>query len=308
MRVVGGKDRRGRRLLEDRTDRRRFGELTDGHRQRQRGRPGRRVLRRDDGPLVLLVGGPTMLSWPDALCERLAAGGRRVVRYDLRDSGESTTADQEAPSYTLRDPAVDAAALAAALGDGPAHLAGIGVGGWVARVAALDHPGAFSALTLAGTRPVAPGKPDADLPDHDQATMKRLLTRPRPDWSDREAVAEFAAAGAEILGEDPVAARALVTRIWDRTPSTAAPIQMANQLRMVFTKLDCKPRWRERLPEIGLPTLVVHGRRDRFFPVGNGEAIAREIPGARLLVLEEAGTAMPAATAGDVAEAMLALG
>jgi pimeloyl-ACP methyl ester carboxylesterase len=35
------------------------------------------------------------------------------------------------------------------------------------------------------------------------------------------------------------------------------------------------------------PALVVHGRRDRFFPVGNGEAIAREISGARLLVLKE---------------------
>src|SRR6266480_3234694 len=40
-----------------------------------------------DAPLVLLAGGATMLSWPDALCERLAAGGRRVVRYDLRDGG-----------------------------------------------------------------------------------------------------------------------------------------------------------------------------------------------------------------------------
>jgi hypothetical protein len=47
----------------------------------------------------------------------------------------------------------------------------------VAQVAALDHPGAFSALTLAGTRAVAPGKPDDDLPDHDKATMKRLFTR-----------------------------------------------------------------------------------------------------------------------------------
>ncbi len=55
---------------------------------------------------------------------------------------------------------------------------------------------------------------------------------------------------------------------------------MANQMGMVFSKLDCKPRWRERLPEIEVPTLVVHGRRDPFFPVGNGEAIAREIQGA----------------------------
>ena len=77
---------------------------------------------------------------------------------------------------------------------------------------------------------------------------------------------------------------------------------------MVFSKLDCKPRWRERLPQIEVPTLVVHGRSDLFFPVGNGEAIARGIPGARLLVLEEAATAIPGGAAGEVAEAMLALG
>ncbi|MFJ8810059.1 alpha/beta fold hydrolase [Streptomyces sp. NPDC102490] len=261
----------------------------------------------DDAPLVLLAGGTTMLSWPDALCERLAAGGRRVVRYDLRDSGESTTADPEAPAYTLRDLAADAAALADALGAGPAHLAGIGVGGMVAQVAALDHPDAFSALTLVGTRAVAPGPPDDDLPDHDQATMSRLFATPMPDWTHREAVAEFAATGAELLGDDPVAARATAARIWDRTPGTAAPLQLANQLGIVFSRLDCAPRWRERLPEIEIPTLVVHGRHDPFFPVGNGEAIAREIPRARLQVLEDAATAIPDAAVGEVAEAMLSL-
>ncbi|MGA5880462.1 alpha/beta fold hydrolase [Streptomyces cellulosae] len=262
----------------------------------------------DDAPLVLLVGGTTMLSWPDALCERLAAGGRRVVRYDLRDSGASTTLDLEAPAYTLRDLAADAVALADALGGRPAHLAGIGVGGMVAQVAALDHPDAFSALTLAGTRAVAPGPADDDLPDHDQATLGRLFGHAMPDWSGREAVAAFAAAGAEILGDDPVAARAVAARIWDRTPGTAPAVQMANQLGMVFSRLDCTPRWRERLPEIKPPTLVVHGRHDRFFPVGNGEAIAREIPGARLLVLEEAATAIPDTAIDEITEAMLTLG
>lgn len=262
----------------------------------------------DDAPLVLLAGATTMLSWPDKFCERLAAGGRRVIRFDLRDSGESTTADPEAPAYTLRDLAVDAAALADALGGGPAHLAGIGVGGMVAQVAALDHPGAFSALTLVGTRAVAPGPLDDDLPDHDQATMSRVFATPMPDWTDREAVADFAAAGAEIRGDDPEVARAIAGRVWDRTPGTTPSVQMANQLGMVFSKLDCKPRWRERLPDIEIPTLVVHGRRDPFFPVGNGEAIAREIPGARLLILEEAATAIPDAAVGDVVEAMLALG
>ena len=62
-------------------------------------------------PLVLLAGGTTMLSWPDAVCAAVARGGRHVVRYDLRDSGGSTTVDPEAPAYTLRDLAADAAAL-----------------------------------------------------------------------------------------------------------------------------------------------------------------------------------------------------
>ncbi|RSD16609.1 alpha/beta hydrolase [Amycolatopsis eburnea] len=258
-------------------------------------------------PLVLLAGGPTMLSWPDALCVALAGGGRHVVRYDLRDSGASTTVDPETPGYTLRDLAADAVALARGLDDRPAHLAGIGVGGMVAQVAALDHPGAFAALTLTGTRPVAPGPVDPDLPDHDAAAMRRLFALPSPDWSDRTAVADRAAAAAAILGDDPAAARVRAGRVFDRTPGTEPAVQLANQVGTVFSRLDCRPRWRERLPGLALPTLVVHGRRDPFFPLGNGEALAREIPGARLLVLDEAATAIPDAAADEVAAAMLAL-
>ncbi|MBY8847925.1 alpha/beta hydrolase [Saccharothrix longispora] len=258
-------------------------------------------------PLVLLAGGVTMLSWPDALCEALARGGRHVVRYDLRDAGTSTTVDPEAPAYTLRDLATDAAALARGLDDRPAHLAGTGVGGMVAQVAALDHPDAFSALTLAGTRPVAPGPVDPDLPDHDAAKMGQRFSLPKPDWSDRASVVEFAADAAEVFGDDPAEARATAERVFARTPGAGPAVRMANHLGMVFSRLDCTPRWRERLPRLAVPTLVVHGRHDPFFPVGNGEALAREIPGARLLVLEEAATAIPATAADEVAAAMLAL-
>ncbi|WP_406632332.1 alpha/beta fold hydrolase [Amycolatopsis sp. WGS_07] len=258
-------------------------------------------------PLVLLAGGTTMLSWPDALCEALARGGRHVVRYDLRDVGTSTTVDPDAPAYTLRDLAADAAALARELDDRPAHLAGIGVSGMVAQVAALDYPDAFSALTLYGTRPVAPGPVDPDLPDHDANSLQKLFSRPMPDWSDRAAVADHVAASAAILGNDPDQARAVASRVFDRAASTEPSVQMANHLGMVFSKLDCTPRWRERLPEIAIPAVVVHGRRDVFFPVGNGEALAREIPGARLLVLEDAASAIPDAAAEEIAAAMLAV-
>ncbi|WP_447008038.1 alpha/beta fold hydrolase [Saccharothrix isguenensis] len=268
---------------------------------------GVEVFGRDADPLVLLAGGATMLSWPDALCERLAAGGRRVVRYDLRDCGASTTVDPEAPGYTLRDLATDAAALVGALGATTAHLGGLGIGGMVAQVAALDHPGVFSALTLIGTRPVAPGPVDDDLPDHDAKAMGALFSLPAPDWSDRAAVAAYAADRAALLGDDPGQARTTAARTWDRTPSSAPSAHAANQLGMVFARLDCTPRWRERLGDLTVPTLVVHGRANLFFPVGNGEALAAEIPGARLLVLDDMATALPDAAADEVAAAMLDL-
>lgn len=261
----------------------------------------------EEDPLVLLIGSTTMLSWPDAFCEALAAGGRHAVRYDLRDSGDSTAGNPMKPAYDLRDLAADAAALAAHLDDRPAHLAGIGVSGMVAQVAALDHPGSFDALTLVGTRPLAPGPVDDDLPDHDQATMGKLFSRPMPDWMDREAVARHSAEGSQILGNDHQTAKVLAGRIWDRTAGSTPEVHMANQIGIVFSKLDCTPRWRERLPELEIPTLVIHGAKDPFFPVGNGETLAREIPNASLLVLENASTVIPPSDFGEVAAAMLQL-
>jgi len=268
---------------------------------------GVEIFGRDDDSLVLLAGGSTMLSWPDPVCEGLASGGWRVVRYDLRDCGASTTLDPEAPAYNLRDLAADAAALVGTLGATTAHLGGIGVGGMVAQVAALDHPSVFSALTLVSTRPVAPGPVDEDLPDHDAATMDAVFSRPMPDWTNRTAVAAFAADGAELMGNDPEQARATAARIWDRTPSSEPSVHQANQLGTVFARLDCAPRWRERLGELTLPTLVVHGAADPFFPVGNAEVLAAEIPDARLLVLDDMGSALRDAAADEVATAMLTL-
>jgi pimeloyl-ACP methyl ester carboxylesterase len=268
---------------------------------------GLETFGRDDGALVLLVGGPTLLSWPDSVCERLASAGRRVVRYDLRDCGASTTLDPGAPAYTLRDLAADAAALVSTLGAARAHLGGIGVGGMVAQVAALDHPSAFSALTLVSTRPVAPGPVDDDLPDHDAATVQALFSRQWPEWTDRGAVAAFAADAAEALGNDREQAYATAARIWDRTPSSDPSVHQANQLGTVFARLECAPRWRERLGEVAVPTLVVHGALDAFFPVGNGEVLAAEIPDARLLVLDDMGTALQDTAADEIAIAMLTL-
>ncbi len=55
---------------------------------------------RDPAVLLVMGAGASMLWWEDELCERLAAGGRFVIRYDHRDTGRSVTYEPGAPEYT----------------------------------------------------------------------------------------------------------------------------------------------------------------------------------------------------------------
>ena len=57
---------------------------------------------------------------------------------------------------------------------------------------------------------------------------------------------------------------------------------------------------RAQLGEIRAPTLVLHGTADPLFPYGHGEALAAEIPGARLLPLEGVGHELPPPATWDV--------
>jgi pimeloyl-ACP methyl ester carboxylesterase len=255
-------------------------------------------------PPVLLVG-VTMLSWPDELCAALA--GRYVVRYDLRDAGQSTFVDPEAPGYDLRDLVTDASELLKSLDLGRAHVAGVGVGGFIAQLLALDHPDQVASLTLVSTRPVAPGPVDPDLPDH-AAEMGKLFGRPTPDWTDRDSVVEFVTGSARVLsgsrGFNEQDARATAGAVFDRA-QPSAKAQLASHLGIMFAAIDCQPRWRERLGEIAAPTLVVHGDVDPFFPHGNGVALADEIPGATLLTLPGIGQGLPRAAWPVVVDALL---
>jgi len=256
-------------------------------------------------PPVLLVG-VTMLSWPDELCTALT--GRYVVRYDLRDAGRSAVTGPDAPGYTLRDLVTDASELVAALDLGRTHVAGLGVGGFIAQLLALDHPGQVASLTLISTRPVAPGPVDPDLPDHAPEMMAQLFGRPQPDWTDRDSVVGYMTGSARLMsgsrGFDEQDVRATAGAIFDRAGPTAEA-QRASHLGSMFAAIDCRPRWRERLRDITVPTLVVHGDEDPFFPHGNAVALAAEIPGATLLTLPGIGHGVPRVTWPAVAGAML---
>jgi pimeloyl-ACP methyl ester carboxylesterase len=257
-------------------------------------------------PALLLIG-TTVAAWDDAFVDRLT--GRHVIRYDLRDAGRSTTVDPDAPGYTLRDLVADAVGVLDGLGIARAHVAGLATGGFIAQLLALDHPSRVASLVLVGTRPVAPGPVDDDLPDHSPAITAHFGGAAPIDWTDRTSILDGAVAMARVLSGssrfDAEEARAHAAAILDRAgphPASARNGLMST----VFAALDCTPRWRERLPGIIAPTLVVHGAADPFFPLGNAEALAAEIPGATLLALDGVGAELPGRAHAEVAAAVLA--
>lgn len=257
-----------------------------------------------DPPLLLI--GITTSDWPEELCTALT--GRYVVRYDLRDTGKSTFVDPDAPTYGLRDLVTDASALIVALGLGRTHVVGMGVGGFIAQLLALDHPEQVASLTLISTRPVAPGPVDSDLPDHEPTVMEQVFGRPQPDWSDRGRVVDYMTASTRLMsgsrGFDEQDVRLATEAVFDRTAPTAKA-QQASHLGTMFAAIDCRPRWRERLGDIDVPTLVIHGDEDPFFPHGNAEALAAEIPNATLLTLTGIGQGVPRVTWPTVVDALL---
>jgi pimeloyl-ACP methyl ester carboxylesterase len=253
-------------------------------------------------PAVLLVGS-SMLSWPDELCERLVAGRRRVIRYDVRDTGRSQSYPPGEPGYCLADLVEDAAGVLDATSTGRAHVAGMSTGGWIAQLLALGHPGRVATLTLIASRPNPSGPVDDDLPGHAEALMEVIRNTPEPDWSDQRAVVDRLVLQARTLAGagsfDEAPARAHAEAVSART--TDVKSAMTN---IAFA--DPGPRWRERLGEITAPTLVLHGQDDPFFPAGNGEALAAEIPHARLVRLERTGHWLPAHAIPAVAGELLA--
>src|SRR3954447_10878682 len=94
-------------------------------------------------PAVLLMGGATssMDWWEEEFCERLAAAGRFVIRYDHRDTGQSTSYEPGSPGYTRNDLVADAVGLLDAYSLSAAHIVGLSMGGDIAQRLALGHPG-----------------------------------------------------------------------------------------------------------------------------------------------------------------------
>jgi pimeloyl-ACP methyl ester carboxylesterase len=108
----------------------------------------------DDPPVLLIAGAAASMDWwDDAFCERLAAGGRLVHRYDHRDTGASTTFTPGDPPYDAGRLASDVLGLLDALGLDAAHLVGISMGGGIAQDIAVRHPDRVLSVALLSTSP-----------------------------------------------------------------------------------------------------------------------------------------------------------
>jgi pimeloyl-ACP methyl ester carboxylesterase len=237
-----------------------------------------------DPPILLIMGiGGSMLWWDEGFCRMLADGGRYVIRYDHRDTGRSVTYEPGDPGYTGADLVADAAGVLDAYAITAAHVVGVSAGGAFAQLLTLDRPNRVRSLVLISTSPATPG--DRDLPPPAEQ-FGRFLTVAKVDWSDTESVIEYLVDYSRMLAGgqrpfDEAAARELVRRDIERAHNITATQN--------HDMLPNGERPREPLSSITAPTLVIHGTADPMFPLGHGQALAYEIPGARLLTLQGAG-------------------
>jgi pimeloyl-ACP methyl ester carboxylesterase len=254
-----------------------------------------------DDPAILLIMGSSgsMDWWEDEFCERLAAGRRFVVRYDHRDTGRSVSYEPGVPGYAREDLIDDVVGVLDAVGISRAHLVGMSMGGAIAQVAALDQPDRVASLTLVSSSPAGPGE---DLPGMSEETIAAFSREP-PDWSDRSEVLGYMVHLARVSAShgapfDEAAFRELAARVFDRTTNIESSFTNHNLL-------DGGEPWRDRLGDLDLPTLVIHGTDDPVLPHEHGVALANEIPGAELLTLEQTGHELPRRTWGVVVPAIL---
>jgi pimeloyl-ACP methyl ester carboxylesterase len=245
--------------------------------------------RAGDPALVLVMGATaSMLGWSDDLCAALAGQGLHVIRFDHRDTGQSTTVPPGAASYTVEDMAGDVLAVMDAHGLERAHLVGMSLGGYIAQMLALTAPGRVASLTLIGSEPL--GWDGGPLPHISDAFLAHFAALGALDWTDRAAVAAFLVETDRLcVGSgrpfEADAARARAMRVLDRTDS---PVSMFNHATAAV-----RQDWTGRFRDIACPVLVIHGAEDPILPVANGQAIAEGISGAELLVLPGVGHELP---------------
>ncbi len=237
-----------------------------------------------DPAILLVMGlGGSMLWWQEEFCRLLAGRGRFVIRYDHRDTGRSTTYEPGSPDYTGEDLLRDAVAVLDDYRLGAVHVVGVSAGGALAQLLALDFPRRVLSLVLISTSPAVAG--DRSLPPP-SAAFTQFVRSATVDWSDADSTIDYLVAYSRVLaGEKRRFEEAEVRDLVQRDVARAHDFAAVQNHELLED--DDKPR--EPLSSLEVRTLVIHGTADPMFPLPHGQALAAEIPGARLLALEGAG-------------------
>ena len=255
-------------------------------------------------PVVLLIMGLGMqlVAWPPAFVQGLVDQGFRVVRFDNRDIGLSQHFDHlgvpnllwesfkfrvgftvHAP-YSVHDMAADALGVLDALGIGRAHVVGVSMGAMIAQRVALTAPGRVLSLSS-----IMGSSGARYLPGPKPKVLRVLLSR--PSGTDEQAIVEhyvklFRAIGSPAFPLDEAALRERVLAATRRSYHPAGSVRQ-------MTAIAADARRADELPQITIPTLVLHGKDDPLVPFACGEDTARRIRGSRFLGIEGMGHDLP---------------
>jgi 3-oxoadipate enol-lactonase len=221
-----------------------------------------------EGPALLLIGGLGFGRW--AWFRQIPAFSRhfRTIAFDVRGERELKGG--------VADLAAETVALLEHLRIKKAHVLGTSLGGFVAQELALVRPDLVDRLVLVGTS-YGRGGPES-MSAWALADMIGL-----PSLNAEKAVRRGleAATSEAYRAQRPEEFEQIVS--WRLADSPSLSVYY-DQLR-AGARFDIS----RDVGRITSPTLVIHGSKDRFVPAANAVALAEEIPGAKLRVLDDAG-------------------
>jgi pimeloyl-ACP methyl ester carboxylesterase len=158
------------------------------------------------------------------------------------------------------------------------------MGGMITQLVALKYPERVITMTLMMSKPFAPIK-NSDVPTVESEEFLSHFARGSTlDWADEAAVIDYTVEGWRLTSAgsnhpfDEISIRAMATE----------EVKRANNLLSMYNHalLSGGDRYSNRLGEIHIPTLVIHGTADPMINYQNGVTLAKEIPDATLLTLE----------------------